>query len=145
MKLITVCSIFLLLFGLACTSGSKTECAAPAPLNPNGDSELSLLMREMFDDAMRMKEQIIAGEKPEVLKRFEKIHSSEATQPEKVNTEKFKVFADSYLAALAALKNAEAGSESERKFHGMVESCMNCHRSICPGPMVRIKKLYLAQ
>jgi len=32
---------------------------------------------------------------------------------------------------------------TETLFQGLVESCMNCHRAFCPGPIVRIKKLYL--
>jgi hypothetical protein len=28
-------------------------------------------------------------------------------------------------------------------FNIMVDNCMNCHQKMCPGPMVKIKKLYI--
>ena len=145
MKLLCV-TVFLslLLAGLACTSENKADCAAPAPLNPNGDSELALLMRDMFDDAMRMKKQLQKGEQPVVQKKFTAIRSAEATVPEKAETTIYKVHAETHLATLEALQNAEL-ADAPNLYHNMVESCMNCHRAMCPGPMVRIKKLYLEQ
>ncbi len=43
----------------------KIEAKEPQKksLNPNGDSELALLMRAMFDEAEQIKNQIINGEK----------------------------------------------------------------------------------
>lgn len=140
---ILISLFFLLLFSHACThSGNEEKCSAPTPLNPNGDSELALLMREMFEDAMRMKSQIKAGEQPEVLHRFAAIHTAEATEPEKASSTDFQVFAQSYLQTLQAMQNAAPG-DANALYHNLVESCMNCHRAMCPGPMVRIKKLYL--
>ena len=60
-----------MLLVLACSNmdSSKSDLPPIQP-NPNGDSELALLMREMFDDGMRMKEQIEKGDKLEVLAKF---------------------------------------------------------------------------
>ena len=144
MKIYYTSLVFLCVFAiLACSDidTSKSGLAATQP-NPNGDSELALLMREMFDDGMRMKQQIEEGEKLEVLAKFEKIHTAQATEPEKAASEKYKVYADAYLKRIEQLK---ASSEEDTKglFQGLVTSCMNCHQAMCPGPMVRIKKLYL--
>ena len=141
-RLLIIFSILLLLFcGLSCNNFNNEECTTSAPLNPNGDSELALLMREMFEDGERMKQQIKNGKIPEVLKKFETIHTAKATQPEKANSEQFKVFADSYLATVKAIHTAQP-EEVSVFYKGMVETCMNCHQAMCPGPMVRIKKLY---
>ena len=146
MKLYLVSVLFLLSYlMLSCSGlGTKEQCETPKPLNPNGDSELALLMREMFDEGMRMREQILNGEKPRVLKKFEAIHTAQATEPEKANSDAFEVMADVYLASLKALKNA---SEEERydRYQSVVQSCMSCHQAMCPGPMVRIKKMYLPE
>ncbi len=125
-------------------------CADPAPApaktsiyNPNGDSELTLLMRKMFDDAMRMKATVAKGEVPKVLAEFKAIHTAEATEPDKAKSEKFKNFANAYLATVEALQQATP-VEVKDIYEGMVASCMSCHRAMCPGPMVRIKKLHLS-
>jgi hypothetical protein len=134
-----------MLLVLACTDIDPSKSSlAPIQPNPNGDSELALLMRDMFDDGMRMKGQIENGDKLEVLAKFEKIHTAQATEPEKAASKKYKRYADVYLELLEQLK---VSSEEDTRilFQGLVESCMNCHRAMCPGPMVRIKKLYLKE
>ena len=146
MKKLLVSSLILCIFTILSCINNTEECSTPVvePINPNGDSELALLMREMFDDGMRMKAQIENGKKPEVLKKFEAIHTAEATEPEKAASDQYKVFADSYLAMMEALQNSSE-EEATMLYKGMVETCMNCHRSMCPGPIVRIKKMYLSE
>lgn len=112
------------------------------PVNPNGDSELALLMRDMYDEGMVVKTKIQNGEMPELLLDFEKIHTAQATEPEKAASPAYKVHALSYLQAVDALKNADAG-QLEKSYNKMVDACMNCHKALCPGPVVRIKKMYL--
>lgn len=135
--------ILFLYFAAACTDvNSNSDRIAPTQPNPNGDSELALLMREMFEDGLRIKEQIENGEKPEVLKKFEAIHTAQATEPEKAASDTYKHFGDAYLAAVNRLQNASS-EEVYDVYQGMVQTCMSCHQKLCPGPMVRIKKLYL--
>tara|TARA_B110000967_G_C18491618_1_gene367067 strand:+ start:147 stop:551 length:405 start_codon:yes stop_codon:yes gene_type:complete len=131
----------LLVFACADIDSSKSSLPPIQP-NPNGDSELALLMRDMFDDGMRMKGQIENGDKLEVVGKFDKIHTAQATEPEKAASEKYTRYSYVYLDILEQLK---VSSEEDTRilFQGLVESCMNCHRAMCPGPMVRIKKLYL--
>ena len=65
--LFTFFSVALLIFGLSCSEPEQeTVKEIIHTTNPNGDSELALLMREMFEDGMRIKEQIMKGEEPEV-------------------------------------------------------------------------------
>jgi CRISPR/Cas system CSM-associated protein Csm2 small subunit len=131
----------------ACTQASKEEknVAAPkkevkAPLNPNGDSELALLMRGMYEEAERIKKQVKQGEEVTVELDHMKILSAHATEPEKAASAEFKGFAKLYLARLEELKTAD-GEAKEVVYKSLVESCMSCHQVLCPGPMVRIKKL----
>jgi len=139
----TFLTLFFMLLVLACSDIDSSKSGLP-PIqpNPNGDSELALLMRDMFDDGMRMKKQIEQGDKLEVLAKFEKIHTAQATEPEKAASKKYKLYADAYLNMLEQLK-VSSEEDTAILFQGLVESCMNCHRAMCPGPMVRIKKLYL--
>ena len=136
-------TLLILFFAASCEDiDSNSSQIAPTQSNPNGDSELALLMREMFEDGMRIKQQIERGEKPEFLKKFEAIHTAEATEPEKAASDTYKHFGDAYLKALESLQNANS-DELFDAYQGMVTSCMSCHQALCPGPMVRIKKLYL--
>ncbi len=143
----TIISIFVLtaIFFLSCFSESDDKCnSGPIimPINPNGDSELALLMRDIFEDGMKAKEKIKKGEIPDLLIDFENIHTANATEPEKAASPTFKVHALSYIQAVNALKNADRNN-LEKSHTDMVDACMNCHKALCPGPMVKIKKMYL--
>lgn len=112
------------------------------PINPNGDSELALLMRDMFEEGLKAKEKIKNGELPDLVLDFEEIHTAQATEPEKAASPEYKVHALSYLQAVTALKNADKNN-LEKSYTDMVDACMSCHKAVCPGPTVKIKKLYL--
>ncbi len=140
MKL-SILSIFtcLAIFILACSTEEKKQIGNFS--NPNGDSELALLMREMCDDAMLAKQKIERGETTKLAAAAEKMFTVRPTEPEKQASPEFKVFADSYLSAVKILENS-APAESPEHFKNVVTACINCHESLCPGPVKRIKKLY---
>lgn len=131
----------LLLSGYLLSCTAKAAQNDPPPLNPNGDSELALLMRAMFDDALLMKEQIEQGQRPKPSLDYQKILTAEATEPEKAASDAYKVHALSYLQTIKALQEADA-PQAASLYKNMVNSCMGCHQALCPGPTVRIKKLY---
>lgn len=137
---------FHLLFALVVSCGEgKKDCSNPAnltqrSLNPNGDSELALLMRAMFDEAQQIKQQI-ANEEPIAIKiNHEKILTAHATEPEKAASAEYKAFADVYLQTMEKLQTADPAQKANL-YDNMVNSCMTCHKALCPGPMVKIKKL----
>lgn len=99
-------------------------------------------MREMFDDAQRMKRALDAGKKPTVERSFTEIRTAAATRESKVDNPEYKALAEHYLHLLESFD--ESSLENARPIYtAMVQSCMNCHAQVCPGPMVRIKQLYL--
>lgn len=112
--------------------------------NPNGDSELALLMREMHDDGMLTKQQILNGETPEVKCDYKTMYSIEATEPEKAASTEYQIFGKAYEASVAALLAADE-EHRPTAYQTMVGACMNCHQAMCPGPMVKIKKMYLTE
>lgn len=149
MKRISVALVALSLLGIvlfsACgeqQSDSKAIFKKEKVINPNGDSELALLMREMFDEGDRVKQQIIAGKAPTGLKKFEAIHSAIPTDAN-ASGPVFESFATSYIEAIKALEASD--SASVFNFNTMVDQCMNCHTEFCPGPKRRIKKLYISE
>lgn len=134
-------SLAFLLSGYLLSCASQKTAGAPQPVNPNGDSELALLMRAMFDDALLMKQQIERGKAPRTGIDYDRILTAQATQPEKAASVDYKVHALSYLQTMKALQGADVAQASQL-FGNMVNSCMGCHQALCPGPMVRIRKLY---
>ena len=109
-------------------------------INPNGDSELALLMREMYDEALLMKKQIKNGEKIKIKLDHDKILTAQATEPENANSLEYKTFAKSYLQTIENIKLASP-AEIQDDYNSMVVNCITCHKSLCPGPLARINKL----
>jgi hypothetical protein len=136
--LITFC---LLICGCG---GEETKPQGSKIFNPNGDSELALLMREMHDDGMLTKQQILNGETPEVKCDYKTMYSIEATEPEKAGSTEYQIFGKAYEASVAALLAAEE-EHRPTAYQTMVGACMNCHQAMCPGPMVKIKKMHLTE
>jgi len=130
--------ILLQLGSISCSnSGAK-------PLNPNGDSELALLMREMHDDGMRTKKQLLEGKTPSIKVAYEKLTTAKATEPEKAASPEYAAYATIYETAVQNFLERR-GNEQIESYTTMVNACMNCHQQICPGPMVKIKKMYLSE
>ena len=134
MKIYIVSTVLLLIVLLgACQSEQK------APLNPNGDTELALLMRAMFDEGMNMKSAIAEGKHPKIKIDFEDILTAEATEPEKAASDTYQAFAKSYISIMESFEDKNANAEE--LYEAMVSNCESCHKALCPGPLVRIKKL----
>lgn len=123
---------------------TKEKKEVKKSLNPNGDSELALLMREMFKDAKRIKKQIEKGEI--VTAKFDhgKILSAHATEPEKAASKAYKTWGAAYLSGVKSLKESTPETV-EVAYTSLIQSCMNCHTALCPGPVVKIKKLELSK
>ena len=123
------------------TSCAKSEAK---PMNPNGDSELALLMRDMHTNGMEVKQQLLNGEKPDVKVDCERLLTAKATEPEKVANPLYKGYATAYEEAVKSFEN-EFNADRVGTYKTMVDACMNCHREVCPGPMVKIKRMYLSE
>ena len=73
---------FLLAFllgGYFFSCSAPKAASEPMPLNPNGDSELALLMRAMTGEAQVVKQQIEQGEAPWLGLDYEKILTAHPT------------------------------------------------------------------
>ena len=143
LKAILLISITFIL-GITCSDNQK-DCAAktalkPSTINPNGDSELALLMRDMYDDLERVKSQIAEGKAIESLPEHQRILTAHATEPEKAASPEYKAFATIYLQYVEALQKAEP-KDVEKAYGNLINGCMSCHQALCPGPIVKIKKL----
>ena len=111
-------------------------------LNPNGSSDLSLLMREMFDHALAAKKLTLEDKKDsEFPEKFKKIFTATPTDAETKNSY-FDTFADIYLNAGKTYTTSNDG-DLKMNYNNLVNTCLACHSSHCPGPVPKIKKLLI--
>jgi len=123
-------------------SSDLANCTTIAPRNPNGNSELAILMRAMLDSSSSLKASIKQGKLPEKFPdAFLKIHTATPTDPT-VKTPQFDAFAASYVEGLNQLYNS-APEDYESNYNSLVQRCANCHRAVCPGPLKAINKLWI--
>lgn len=120
----------------------STACKTAAPVNPNGDSELSVLMRKMLHTSESLKDMIKKGNVPDKFpEEFMKIHTAKPTDSE-TKKASFNGFADNYLDNLNALYHSPK-EELTTKYNAVINSCVSCHTEHCPGPLRAIRKLKL--
>ena len=141
-------SAFLLLIVLmvACVneqSQNVTTTVVIADANPNGNSELASLMLALFEDADSVRMLIASGEgniSPEFVENIRKSHAAIPTKPEMKPAE-FETFNQVLLNEANTLLASD--SATIQQFNSMVDRCMDCHYTVCPGPTERIEKLYI--
>ncbi|MCB9169163.1 MAG: hypothetical protein H6594_02295 [Flavobacteriales bacterium] len=107
-------------------------------------SELALLMRHMTSWSDSTKQRLVQQrELPPFPKEFTGILTAAPTDS-KMDIERshFDAFAHYYLDQLKALY-AAAPEDRARTFNATVNGCATCHGSACPGPLVKIRKLYV--
>jgi len=108
---------------------------------PNKDSELALLMRKMYLDAASIKQLIVTETgtvSTEFIEELETVHTAKATDPD-VKTAEFDAFNKSLIHQAKAIQ--ENPENQVEEFNKLVNRCIACHQSFCPGPIKRIKKL----
>lgn len=131
-------------FVLACSVDIPAAGARSAQQGLKPASELALLMREMtaFTDSTRLR----LGRGEELLPypaHFDRMYTATPTDGKlDIDRSTFDAFAGNYLTQLKSLYDAP-GSDRDHLFNGTVQACANCHATACPGPLVRIKKLYV--
>lgn len=151
---ISVCTtalLALLLFNCSRNEEVKKEvvktdtatCKKPS-VNPNGDSELALLMREMLHNSESLKEMIKNGNLPDKFpEAFLKIHTAKPTDSE-TKKESFNAFADNYLSNLKTFYGSSKDN-MRSNYNAVINACVSCHTEHCPGPLRAINKLKIEQ
>jgi hypothetical protein len=109
--------------------------------NPNGQSELALLMRGMQADLRAVKGALEAGQPvPALAAPHGRIRCAWPTTPSD-RTATYDAFAQAYLARLPALEAPGAGVA---EYNAALDGCVACHQQSCPGPLAAIQALRLA-
>jgi len=132
-------------FFLSCSNFKQSDNAdINTYIPPNKDSELTLLMRQVYNEADSIKKAIKAGEgsiTTEFIAKLEHVHNATPSDPKLKNTT-FTAFNELILTEAKSLQ-----SKPENKIEGfnkLVNRCIDCHKTFCPGPIPRIQKLKIA-
>lgn len=110
-------------------------------VNPNGDSQLGLLMRTMRTDMLAAREAIMKDERPKALAdTHRKILCTWPTDP-KVRTPLFGIMADDYVKALESMGDPKQNARDA--YTSALTKCVGCHEKSCPGPIQAISAMHL--
>jgi hypothetical protein len=103
----------------------------PSPRNPNGASELAVLMRSFVDDLREVRLLTQAGEPvPKLWPRHRKMRCAWPTDPSE-RTQAFDTRAVGYLGAVRAFDDAPG----QATYNGIIAGCIMCHSQSCGGPL----------
>ncbi len=102
-----------------------------SPRNPNGDSELSVLMRRFVDDLGEARPRLEKGEPVAAL--FPAHRTMRCAWPTKHDerNERFDAMAVAYLHLVRAYDDAP-GKDT---YNGIIAGCIACHSQSCGGPI----------
>lgn len=137
--------IFLLAilgFAFACSQDpSASDKNDEVTLDEYKASPLAILMRKMDADLQAARTAMLNGsEIPDSISfSYDAILTAEPTDPN-VSGELFDNMANAFLFSMSEFRNAPA-EEQHKLFNQSVNGCVNCHGQLCPGPLVRIRKL----
>lgn len=122
------------LFFSACNSYKEEPITIT---DPNDTSEMALLMRDMFERLEVIKDMIENNEdlSKEQLS-FSIIHLQEATDSSFIK-EGLVPMSEGYSRIINQFNNYP----SKENYKSIVNTCINCHISMCPGPLERIDNL----
>jgi hypothetical protein len=132
-----------------CTWQSPLEAGIPgspgnliaSEINPNGASELSVLMRKMVDDLREIRQGILNGAPPaQYPADHHRMRCTWPTDPD-VRNPLFDGMAKSYLVAYDRLKVTKDSHAA--RYEAVLDGCVGCHSNTCQGPIPLIESLRL--
>ncbi len=132
---------FLIALFPALLLSCKEEQKSDTPKLPD-QSEMSALMLKMYEENEKVRQQIINGDElSKFSEEFLNIHTAKLTDPGD-RTSEFKAYSDIFLSNQKIIFEIDKDSVKDQ-FNQTINSCIACHQTACPGPIPRIKKLYI--
>jgi hypothetical protein len=120
-----------------------TPPPAPGPQALKPASELALLMRAIAAHADSVKAALAQGlELPPYPEVARNLMTATPTEGMEIDPITYPTFGRDYLLKLDNLYQVPA-DERPQAYNAVVQGCANCHTTHCPGPMMRIKKMYV--
>lgn len=138
-NVMTLCAVLILALSCKQTPEPQDQKVEAAPQQ----SELAQIMRIMEAHGDAARKAIRHGEElPAQPEELAKLLSARPTPGMDIHAASYPAFVDDYLRKAAAL-HASDSEEQMEAYNAMIQSCDNCHRVNCPGPLMKIEKMYI--
>jgi len=109
-------------------------------------SELAFLMDKMYEDNLRIGEDIRQGHIPETFPEdFYNIHTATVSAGMKINRETFNALAKQYLSNMEAITKAKDVRQAKIAYNEMIMTCASCHQIYCQGPLNKIRNMTIPE
>lgn len=106
-------------------------------------SEMTIMMRNMYDVNEEIKKEIVAGNTPEEFpKDFLTIFTAKLTDNKPYN-ETFIAYSKVYIDNFRAIYDSTSTIPLKNRYNNAINSCISCHTTECTGPIPRIEKLLI--
>ena len=143
-KIIIIISLFavVLMFQTIRPEAGMIESAVAdtVDMNPNGSSELSLLMRDMQNYTNQAKADLKAGKTPAAFPvEFNKLFTAKISENNS-KSDFYNQFGELYISSVKSYASSTTENRVET-YNNMVNACLACHSQHCPGPVSVIKKM----
>ena len=130
-------------------SCQETKEKIPKPLNPNGDSELALLMRELQTNTSIIKNEIEKvnfnpSEKSNneyFAKLIESRHKLTKAEPSDKNLKSTNTYYNFVKMYNYSVSNFLNNNIKTNNYNNMINNCISCHQQFCLGTISTINKL----
>lgn len=138
MKTVVLISFCFILLG--CFSEKKNSTKKLTELMVTETSEMSLLMQNMYNYNLKLKNKIVNRKKLDSLPVwFLNIKTAKLTETKK-RSDFFETQSNLFLKNQSEIYWSK---KPVQQFNVMVNNCISCHENKCPGPIDKIKKLYI--
>jgi len=135
--------VLLLLITVVACLAQRTAPAEAQSIMPQDDaSELALLMRTMANHTDSVKAALKRDGKLPPKPDVGRLLTATPTEGMHIDPITYPTFSADYVKKLDALYKAPK-KERPQAYNALVQSCANCHGVHCPGPLMRIKKMYV--
>ena len=138
------CCLLLITIFLSCNSTEKEAVEKEAVVyDMYQPSEMSNLMKEMYEFNLKTKQDIIDGNIPDEFPEFFlKIYTAELSEFKSRN-ETFQAFSKLFIQKQKEIFDTSLTIDVKERFNNAINLCISCHTTECTGPIPKIKKLLI--
>ena len=138
-------SVALVVIFSSCNNSEKenTELKGDIVYDMYEPSEMSILMNDMYDYNLKIKQEILEGKTPANFPtNFLNIYTAELSEFKSRN-ETFQAYSSLFVENQKEIFNADAHLDISERYNNTINLCISCHKTECTGPIPKIKKLLI--
>ena len=143
MKIFLSVALVVLFSGCNNSEKENTEINGDIVYDMYKPSEMSILMNDMYDYNLIIKQEILEGKSPDSFPtNFLNIYTAELSEFKSRN-ETFQAYSSLFVENQKEIFNADAHLDISERYNNTINLCISCHKTECTGPIPKIKKLLI--